>query len=656
MDLPSLEIAREGNPLYPLPPDYFDLTEAGQREARVNGLRQWIVHRRRPNTPFSPDNAAESYVASIRLFDEYYLRPDPEVGFDPMFYKKGWVETSPFYWDIARGCAIYPANLAVCPRGSAKSTGEEKQCMMELITQPGWEIMYATNTHVNANRRGLNMREQLYENPRLIEDFAPYFDGPIKPGRGDAPTGAEYFFLTNKSSIRMMSAQSALRGGRPNVFVLDDPENDEKASTSMPLIRSYMERLISGIILPMLMQPGCSIRWRATFVSKRHYAYTAMETRPGPDGRPLSVDPRFNFWNRILVRAAYEGPNGETISCWPEMWPATKAYKKAHPELSDRVSLEEIEERIGRSRFLSEYMARPGEGSDTFFNLKEEQHAYFYDGIDEEFERNPRKSNTQIVYTHQGKTVRTPLADFLKTARLALPVDSSYTATSESDYKACVLLALTPDNLLFALDAWAAKCHETKLIQNIFRIADRWRCPTIHPEVVKSGFALANTLSNLVGTRAQDVLGVQFMPGIKPLKPGMIEKTTKIAALSTRFEHGLMKFPMYLRHMQPWRMLFDQIDGFNPDANDGGLQNDDLLDCVSMSQYIFKGRPMRPGDPEHCAQNPREALLAGKTHDMSDNDMPYMHGIDIRSLSVKDFFDMFDAIQGKANVRHDTRA
>ena len=70
-----IPIPREGNPFHPLPPDYPSLTEEGQREARVNAARQWLL----AGTPLE---RGENLVSSTWFFDQYYLRPDPSASPD----------------------------------------------------------------------------------------------------------------------------------------------------------------------------------------------------------------------------------------------------------------------------------------------------------------------------------------------------------------------------------------------------------------------------------------------------------------------------------------------------------------------------------------------------------------------------------------------
>ena len=80
MKVKRIESKAEGNLLYPLPADYETLTDDGQREARVNACRQWLV----PTD--DPEEKADRFAASLLFFESWYLWPDPEDEFDPMFY------------------------------------------------------------------------------------------------------------------------------------------------------------------------------------------------------------------------------------------------------------------------------------------------------------------------------------------------------------------------------------------------------------------------------------------------------------------------------------------------------------------------------------------------------------------------------------------
>jgi hypothetical protein len=159
-------------------------------------------------------------------------------------------------------------------------------------------------------------------------------------------------YLKNGSWLRAISASSKQRGGRPRCYILDDPEYDPKASTSMAVLRDYVENLLFKIVLPMLTRPDTSVRWLATFVSRRHYAWHAMQTEQTPSG-PRARDPRFEFWSRMLLDSEYERRKAPA-PVGPKMWPLNRADKLTRPDLANRISLEEIKERIGNAVYLAD--------------------------------------------------------------------------------------------------------------------------------------------------------------------------------------------------------------------------------------------------------------------------------------------------------------
>ena len=385
-----LWVLQENNPFYPLPADYPELTDEGQRKARTNACRLWTAKDK------SQKEISEAFAASMRFFDLYYLHADQKVDFDPLFYDDTPLETPVFHYDILKQWASSPRNICIAPRGSAKSYLVRKACMLRMISRPMFTILYATSTNDNARGTGQALKDQFQHNQRLHDDWNPEFpDNRLVPKRGEAPFGTEMMQLRNGSWLRAISAESRQRGGRPRRYVLDDPEYDPKASTSMSLIRQYMDDLLFKVVLPMVMRAGCGVDWLATFVSRRHYAWHALQTEQNLAGEQVASDPRFNLWSRMIVRAAYEGDKGELISCWPDMWPPTIEAKEANPRWKDRVSLEEIREIIGTPNFLAEYMARPGEGEGAYFPpLSKERHGWWLEKVDVSLEEDPYKSNS----------------------------------------------------------------------------------------------------------------------------------------------------------------------------------------------------------------------------------------------------------------------
>jgi len=652
------------NPVFPLPPQYFSgqLTASEERAARVNACRQWL----RSDLPY--ELRGECKVRCLRFFDNYYLHPDPESGYDPLFYDNTPLETPSFHWDFLRltGNPLNRCNLIVAPRGSAKTTGlVKKPSILELLSRPAFSICYATSSAENAEAVAEDIKNQLYHNPRIFDDFASEeeFGGQIRPPRGAGKQGVTHFALTNRSWFRAVSAQSKLRGIRPRKFRLDDPEFDPRASTSMPTLRDYMDQLLFKIALPMVMRQECSVDWCATFVTTRHYAWHAMATQSIiRDGllRTVALDERFEGWNRILIRAAIESsasPFG-FISCWPQMWPTCVAEREALKLPPTVATLEEVRRTIGPSAFASEYMGNPGAsgvGESFFGTLTERKHGYTIDASDAHAWESPTKSSARIKwYRNETEEVSMPLDLFLRYARLIVTLDTSFTAKSSSDYKVATVLALTPENELFVMDMWAAKCRETALVQAAFTLADKWLVPSMHPEVVKGSHALFNALKSTVATRATELTGTRHLPRIIGYNPGLSAKADRIQALHPRFEHGKIKLPFQHRFRAPYRELFDQIDSFNPDAENGGLAHDDHLDTVQMAQYIFMGRPhdRRPASAPPVQvgithEQAVEALSKGITK--SPEGFHYSQFLDLRQLSSKELGQIKDNLHERRN-------
>jgi hypothetical protein len=584
-----VRIQREGNVLYPLPPDYFDLGADGQRLARVNACRQWQLK------SHNLQDKGENYLGSLRFFDAYYLAPDHSADFNPYFYPKDPFPTPAYHELISHHGACNRLLIAIGPRGGAKSMLSAKNMLLRLRSCPAYSYVYCTSTQDNAARMAETVRQQFTSNSRMVDDW-----GPIVPKRGEATFSANLMYLKNRSWIQYVSIDSRLRGLRPSCFQVDDPEWDPKASTPMSVVREQMERMLFSVILPTVMEEGAMVNWYATFVSKQHYAWIAAGT--DAEGDPL--DPRFEHWYRIIIRAAEEDPKtGKILSCWQEKWPATKRERMdmalEDERYYDTVSLEEIKSIVGPRVWQSEYMANPGMAEDSYFgDLTKEKHGYWYDDLDAALESRPYGSRTKLLWYDRDKNVQhAEMSEVCKQFRLFMTVDTSYTSGPASDYKVACVMAHGPKNTLFVLDLWAAQCDQKRLETIVFEMADKWRVPLVGVEYIHQGIALYNAL---------------------------MQAMAKIAgALGMRFHHELVKLPFYLRNKRPWRELFNQIAEFNPDAHNGGLQHDDIIDAVAMHQYIVGGKIRLPPAEKSKPDTPVALLSEGKEE---------LHGIPLGSM------------------------
>lgn len=646
----------EGNPLWPLPPDYPSLSEDGQRQARVNATRLYLLD------GLTKDQMGRTFVAVLNFFDRYYLWPDYEDGHEPQFYSDEPLPTPAFHNTLAYQAATEWVCTATCPRGSGKSTEIRKEALLQLVPLPGFSVTYCTSTHDNMMDTGETIKHQILFNKRLNDDFAPEYGGRLFHRRGQGSASANRMRLTNGSLFRGLSARSRIRSIRPDVFYLDDPEFDESASTSMSQIRAYMDRLITKVAMPAVTRAGSRLVWRNTFITKRHYAYTAMQGKIVGDTF-VAEDPRFDFWHRLRIIAEVRNSKGETVSIWPEMWPLTKAERLKKAETEGRYakakSLEEIKRLIGIPNYNSEYLAKPGDSDTAYLSYdlnSRGPHAYWLESVDSMFESEPRISQTMICWQERKSNdtfelKRMPLFAFLSAPGHILfqTGDTSNTAGPTSDYKATVVMCVTPNNDLFILDLWAKKCPEPSLTAATFTLADRWRVPTIHAEAIREGVSYYQACLAVTGQRARELVQTKHLPRVHKVMRGHAEKTAFISALRFRFDHAQIKLPLWRRSQPMWDLLFSQIEDFNPEVDNGALEHDDLLDCVSMSNPVLHMRTREAQEIPKDTRTVLERLKDGDTHDPQTN-LPYALGVNWLKVSVEDAMQVIGAHDARADL------
>mgnify|MGYP003665041348 CR=1 FL=1 len=105
MRIKRIPTKADGNELFPLPPDYLELTEEGQREARINACRQWLVP-----TSDSEDKALR-FMGAMIFFEKWYLSPDESDDFNPMFFDEEPVPIPPGHLGIYKEWATSRSSI-----------------------------------------------------------------------------------------------------------------------------------------------------------------------------------------------------------------------------------------------------------------------------------------------------------------------------------------------------------------------------------------------------------------------------------------------------------------------------------------------------------------------------------------------------------------
>ena len=186
--------------LYPLCRDYADLTLDGQRQARLA-----VLHRQD-----TPQHLCEAWD----FFRRVYL-----AGVGKLFYKNGFEESPDFHFQLVYDLGQYARNSIAAPRGSAKSTviGLEIPLLLGL-TRPHYEMSLGLATDRLVEERFDKLIQQFTENELILQDF-----GEMKPPRGRKIWNHHQLSLLNGAIIKGLSVMGRKRGGRPRLFILDDP-------------------------------------------------------------------------------------------------------------------------------------------------------------------------------------------------------------------------------------------------------------------------------------------------------------------------------------------------------------------------------------------------------------------------------------------------
>lgn len=539
------------NPYWPLPKNYGELSETEQQLARLAVLRDH-------STP-------EAFVVAWHLFRSVYLAGTKEVP----FYKKGQQESPDFHYEMVYDLASHGRNADAAPRGFAKSTVLIEAIMLLLLTSPGYEIIYAHATDKLVEERFAQIRRQLEHNELIRQDF-----GVVQPKRGEALWSNHYLSLLNGSILKGLSVMGKKRGGRPNLFVLDDPENDpdSDSAASRDALTAKFETILFKQIIPMLEEGSCAF-WIGTLIDRKSFLYRALN----------SDDPRFNYWNRKVYRARYEDEDGTRHLLWPAKW--------------SWEMLDAREEEIGPAAFASEYLNNPIAASDRVLKIDEKKNEYEIEG---EFDwKNPLANQCLVKWYErlfEGKDggacyyeeQSVKFAEHVRPMfRFAL-FDYAPTINTHSDYSCIAICGMDNLGTLWVLDMWMGKASKDTLLRMLYEMGLKWqvRIVGIESAGINKDFMEAY---QVYATEQNSVRSDNWIGRVFPIKyPAKETKPGRIASLEWRFNSARIKYPRHLKDEWPYSALYAQTGDFTMDLS--LLPHDDAIDTISMSKHVIKSR------------------------------------------------------------------
>ena len=606
------------NPNWPLPPDYEEIVgkdEGVARVYRVNAACQWL------DPKLTQAERGVAFDTCLEWFDRTYLWP--KKGYDPGFYDLDPAGTCPAMRNVRAWSMQHQKSAFVLWRGAGKSFEIDRQKLFMLLCCKYYSASHVTSRDSLAKKRGRAILSQLRRNKWILGDFTPEFQrltgfDHIAPKRySGVPATAQLLQLHNGSFIEHLSASGGLRGNRPLQVYFDDVERDPDASTNTAELRKDTEHLVFRVISPMMTSHVARFTIFGTFPHPSSMLTRMFQDIVDEAGNHVPADPRYEKWHRVKVPVMLKKKDGTVSSSWPEVFPVDRADARARGLPEGLETLEDRRESMGPAGFEMEMQGELTD-AENYFEVDQSHKSMcsvWLEGVDEYWADEPHKSQTKICWDtyKKGEVVRenrVPAKEFLEEHRLFIIGDTSAGSGPTSDRKAWHVGCMTRDKEYMSLDLWSGNTSEPRACEEGFRLAQKWRVKLMLPEFTTHQAGFYATLKSMA---ADNVMSMEHVPSVVPLKIGHRSKTDKISALKLFFDTGRVKLPFFRRKDQAYLRMFDQVFGFNPEADNGGLTNDDEIDTLALFLFATKLRAVNVDrDEAPGSQTAEGLLLAGK--------------------------------------------
>jgi hypothetical protein len=529
----TIKTREEGNQWYPLPQDYPDLTDEGQRQARVYSCS-------RIGTP-------SDLVESWSLFRQLYLFTTPGAS----FYTTGLSPSPPAHYEWIHDSARYKLLIIAAPRLSAKSVVIGKELvLLKALAQPYRRTTITLSTDNMVAERFADFMTQFEHNELLVNDF-----GKMRPPRASAKIwNHSHLMLLNGSVIRGVSVQSRKRGIRSHDIILDDPEYDPEKEGQSTSLLTGLDTLLFKQLIPM-GGPDVSVTWIGTLIARKSAIYRACH----------GEDDRFNQWMRRVYSMISRDADGNTRYLWPQLWNA-KALARRKRILGSRI-------------FMAEMMNKPVSDDALVLTLHENFNYYTQEG--------------QAIYrrvadgkSDEGLLVELNRPSWLDSLFILTTCDPAKTEKISSDFSAICTVGIDPENTWWLLDLWLGHKVGGSLLDELFRRGSFWQSRLVGIE----DLGLVDSLSQRFQDKVDDAAASGWVPRVWQISyKGKIEKATRIeGVLGHRLARHTILLPRHRMQEPAFVHLANNIRNFTPDLS--LIDRDDDLDSLSMVGYCPHGR------------------------------------------------------------------
>lgn len=601
---------RKNNPYWPLPADYWELDDEGQRLARVNAA--------------SLSGTPELEAAGWHFFRENYLVPR-----GPAWYRTGFSPSPPSHYKWVMDWHRYDLLVHAAPRGTCKTTVNLEDILRKLITVPYWECALFLATQAFCGDRLGRLMGELENNEYILRDF-----GNLKARRGSGVWNrGSRMDLSNGSSCRAIPITGASLGVRPSgLIVLDDVEKSDDLVQTPSDLRENFEQFFFNAVYPMARSPGFSIPIRiiGTLYNRRMFIYWLYTTD----------DPRIKeFWQRTLMNVIDLD--------WSVMGAEWQEQEKR---------------RLGIAAYNAQYMNDPGTAADRVLQVHPELCTYWLEDVDDAAYNDPFNSRATCV-THTLKGVRKSAdgeelpvpemqhrswVDVIGGMRRFITVDSSRTTTPTSDYSVVHVMGFENSHehrdTLYSLDIWIGRVRPEELLRQVYLMALKWNVNLIgveaYPVLAEFYERVRDNLPGMFGRN-------EAIPRVIPLKfPPRVQKEDKIMQMEWRFRHYRVKLPVDRRGEPGYRRLFYEVENFTEDM--ALLDHDDAIDTLAMHQAI--GKQHQSAAPD--VYTPVNLIEEMKKGEGSVLGVPAMSGINAADLTNEDLYALLNQRYDEAEEQY----
>jgi len=416
------------NPVWPFEAGYLEMSPEQQRDSRMRVLKAWYDLE-------DPKNLVTdrwAFVRAMILFLEYYI--------------KGWEENRQWYslptpemhyqwiWE-----STFPITAIAAYRSSGKSTLLGRNLpMFVALTRPRTNLGLVLINMAMGQERGREIQRQLEENPRILADF-----GSQKGKRGGRTWNTRYLELPNGSTIKIGTVKSAMRGGRPHWFILDDPEKD--AEMNNPELLAAFRRELLRVMLPTL-DPGRYFTWIGTLINVRAVLHSVIHGN----------DPQFRHWNKVNIKLIQIREDGTEYSTWEAKYSVADSKMMQEAGSADgRIK------GIGRAAFMAEYQNEP---------VPDDQYSFRYDPVAHGYYVMAEEGRLKVV---SGSDVL-DYATWLAGMRKVVVIDPAYVIGPDADFTCVLAAGLDRTGILWALDYVLKRMTPTETVQHVFRLCDTY--------------------------------------------------------------------------------------------------------------------------------------------------------------------------------------